>query len=138
MFDCSAQIANCIHFKWEEFLSCPQWEVACCPPPDIQKNLILVAKKMERIRSIVGGPLIVTSGWRPEKYNELIGGASRSAHKDGLACDFQHPSISADELREKLFPYLEKLKIRMENLPGSSWVHIDLKKPGRSGRYFKP
>ena len=97
---------------------------------------------MELIRYYVGAPIFVTSGLRPGKYNEYIGGAKRSQHTMGKACDFwvvgYEGKDGSDAVRELLKPKLEDFGIRMENLPGATWVHIDLRKPGKSGRYFKP
>jgi hypothetical protein len=61
-----------------------------------------------------------------------------SAHTLGMAVDFSVATLKADEVRELLKPELERLKIRMEDLPGSTWVHIDTREPGGSGRFFKP
>jgi len=82
----------------------------------------------------------VTSGWRPEGYNKLIGGALNSAHIEGKACDFVVTGIDCDDVREQLEPKLTELGIRMEDLPGANWVHIDIRKPLNedSNRFFKP
>jgi hypothetical protein len=81
--------------------------------------------------------MLVTSWWRPPKYNKLIGGADESWHMTGGGCDFRCPGITSDEIRHQLQPKLEELELRMEDLPGASWVHIDDKEPGNK-RFFKP
>jgi len=135
----SEKIPGCEHFEWQEFLWLPQWRVMVYPSSEIAANLVVVARKMEKIRELLGNkPITVTSGFRPKLYNKKIGGAEFSAHMKGLACDFQHSDLKAMIVRERLYPHLEDLKIRMENLPSANWVHIDLKEPGFSGRYFMP
>jgi len=104
---------------------------------EIWANLVRVAEKLEEIRNILGVPLVITSWYRPLHYNHIIGGAKRSAHVEGLAVDFRTKGMSCDRARELLEPLLEDLGIRMERNPGSSWVHIDLRKP-IGERYFLP
>jgi uncharacterized protein YcbK (DUF882 family) len=52
------------------------------------------------IRMICGAKTTISSGFRCDEVNALIGGASNSAHKYGCAADFicpefGHPSTSA-------------------------------------------
>lgn len=93
---------------------------------------------MERIRELVGGLIHVHSWLRPELYNELVGGANESAHITGCAVDFHASNMNCDKVRERLEKHLIPLGIRMEKNPGSSWVHIDIRPPGPSGRFFSP
>ena len=127
------------HFRWEEFLYLPSWDIFAHPRTDeVQDNLLVVADKMEQIRNILGGAAIsVSSGYRPWKYNEYIGGSLRSKHTVGMACDFKHSLYTADEVRKRLKSHLDKLHIRMEDVPGSSWTHIDIG-PVINSRFFKP
>jgi len=128
------------HFYWGEFLHLTSWGFAAFPDREQYHNLIKVAGVMDEIRAILGNePIRVTSGLRPKPYNKLIGGSHFSRHMRGMACDFVHSTMSADLVREALLPYLDDLNIRMENLPGASWTHIDISQPGLHGRrYFKP
>ena len=128
---------GCKHFRWREFLWLPQWSVHVFPTDNQALNLIEVAETMEDIRALLGGRSItVTSGLRPYLYNKLIKGSLYSAHKLGRACDFQVKGLSANKVRKKLVQHLDELGIRMEDLHGSNWIHIDTKFPGPSGRFF--
>ena len=51
---------------------------------NIDKLLILLNK----FRDLYGIPMSVSSGWRPDTINKKIGGAKKSNHMKGLACDF--------------------------------------------------
>jgi uncharacterized protein YcbK (DUF882 family) len=105
----------------------------------VKANLIRAFSVMDKIREIFGKPVIVHVAYRPRAYNTLIGGATQSAHIFGIAVDFHIAGITCDEARNILKPKLEELKIRMEDLPGSSWVHIDLRQiPSGSRRFFRP
>jgi hypothetical protein len=106
---------------------------------------------MDAVRSAIGKPVSVHVTFRPAKYNKEIGGAASSSHmarRDktyGLiaACDFSADATSenlgkdCDAIRALLKPKLEALGIRMEdNGDGSTWVHVDNRAPGPSGRFF--
>jgi hypothetical protein len=108
---------------------------------------------MDEVREHLGAAVIVHITYRCPEYNKLIGGAGKSAHmarsdaQYGLiaACDF-HADIgqgstgaNCDKVREILLPLLDSWDIRMENNgEGSTWVHLDNRAPGPSGRYFPP
>lgn len=137
MIELNELIQGCKHFKWKEFLYCPQWGVHAFPDDDTALNLIQIAQVMDKIRELLGGESIrVTSGWRPRQYNIFIGGSSDSYHIKGMACDFQHAYLLAHQVSERLLPHLEELGIRMENHDGN-WTHIDLGEV-KSKRFFKP
>lgn len=132
----NSPIGDCKHFKWKEALWLPTWQIHVLPDEDVAKNIIETAKKMEAIRSILGKKIIVTSWYRPSEYNKAIGGAKLSAHQEGLACDFYVKGITSDAVREILLDFLSRLDIRMEDLEGANWVHIDLKSPSKNGKRF--
>lgn len=107
---------------------------------EIAENVTKTAIKMEAIRTILGDkPIVVTSWYRTFGHNHSIKGAKKSMHLCGLAVDFYVIGFGGGEgcdyVRSVLVKKLEELDIRMENLQGSNWVHIDLKK---FNRFFKP
>jgi zinc D-Ala-D-Ala carboxypeptidase len=116
-------------FRWREFLFCPQWGSYVFPTPGQLSNLKKLALVMDEIRILFGKPIVVTSGLRPSKYNDLIRGARGSAHIEGKACDFQIVSVLPSDVQSELARRLDHLKIRMERNTGS-WTHIDIRNPG--------
>lgn len=127
------------YFRWGEVLWLRQWGVHVIPSDDQYLGMLAFVKKMDYIRKYLGVAVIIKSGIRPHIYNQKIGGSFYSAHRLGQAVDFYTKKISADRIREILLPILDDLNIRMEDLPGSNWVHIDNRDPGSSGkRFFKP
>lgn len=130
------------HFTWGEALWLPSWGIYVYPQYDhVWENLYKTAEVMEEIRAIVKKPIIVTSWYRPEKYNEFIKGAKKSMHIQGLAVDFRVKDQICDATRMILLPHLETLDIRMEANVGRNWVHIDLKRDVKlkpEQRFFKP
>lgn len=137
--DLHSNVNGCDHIKWSEVLYLPQWLLYSHPHEDQHiADLITGCQALEKIRTLLGNkPIRITCGYRPLKYNEFIDGAIESAHIVGQAIDWQHSEKSADECRDLLKPHLESLGIRMENHKGN-WVHIDIRKPGPGGRYFRP
>lgn len=131
------RIGLCEHFVWGEVLWLNTWKIHVYPTEDQCSELIKISLKLDWIRKHFNKPIHVTSGLRPRIYNQEIGGALNSAHIEGKALDFKVSGISADEVRARLLPFLDRLKIRMEDLPGSSWVHID-NRPRVGNRFFKP
>jgi len=143
VIDIDALIPGSKHFRWREVLWLRTWEVHIIPTDTQYLNMLSLIKAVENIRSILDVPMLVSSGIRPGIYNKWpkphgVGGAFYSNHIRGKALDFYSIILTADRIREILLPHLESLGIRMENLPGSSWVHIDNHAPGRSGRFFTP
>lgn len=44
---------------------------------------------LDMVRVYIGKPIIVNSGYRCEKLNEMVGGVQKSMHTKGLAADFR-------------------------------------------------
>lgn len=138
------------NFTVGEALLLPKWGVHHIPNPAQTANIVRTTALLERIRAFLGGKAITVTSWiRPgvanvpghskhgQDYNALIGGAKSSAHREGLAVDFRVAGMTCDEVRAALKPKLEEWNFRMENLPESSWVHVDLFSP-RPNRFFRP
>lgn len=130
------------YFEWKEALYLPRWnrqgEEKDGLTEGIRDNLKILFNKMDKIRELIGKPVVVHCAWRPKEYNKQIGGATNSAHIQGMACDFSVKDMDCDDIRKTILPHLEEWNIRMEDLPGSNWVHIDYRQVGPGGRYFKP
>ncbi len=128
-------------FKWREALWLPRWKIYGIPNDEaVLDNIEKTALAMDKIRTMFGKEILITSWLRPEKYNELIGGAKKSAHIQGLACDFMVRDHESKAVREILRRYLKDVGIRMEKLE-TPHVHIDLKcddDMSNDVRYFKP
>lgn len=133
------------YFTVKECLWLPQWKRLANEADGlsdlIKENLIELCKQMDEVRVALAAPLTVHCCYRPEAYNKLVGGAKNSAHKSGQAIDFDAAGASCDDIRKKILELklLPTLRLRMEDLPASSWVHIDTRKPSaESARFFKP
>ncbi len=131
-------------FSWKEALWLPQWDREANESDglndEIRNNLIKLFIKMDTLRQFFGKPINVHVSYRPEEYNKLVKGALNSSHKFGMAVDFHVKDIQCDIARQMILDnkLLESLSLRMEDLSGSNWIHIDIREPGPSGRYFRP
>ncbi len=137
--DLNAYVPNCPNIKWREVLLLHQLNIYAHPASDqLIANLIDVCQRAQKVREILGNePLTYTSGYRPNYYNRLIGGAVYSGHITGEALDFTHKTKTAAACRKLLRPHLKELGLRLEKHNGV-WNHVDTKVPGPEGRYFKP
>lgn len=55
---------------------------------------------LEPIRAKFGGPVMITSGYRSEEYNKMIGGSPTSQHIYAEAVDFIIPNVSMKKVFE--------------------------------------
>jgi len=100
-------------------------------------KLITLCQKMEEVRVLLGCPINVHCMYRSPDYNaQVVKAIPDDVHAQFLACDFDCGKfLTIDQVHGILEPFLEKYGIRMErNTP--TWVHLDLRTPGPSGRYF--
>lgn len=90
----------------------------------IDSNIIkLVDNILDPARKELGMPIIVTSGYRSEKVNSLIGGVPNSQHRLGEAADIVVPG--SDNML-KLFNILKKQN-KFDQLiweKGGRWIHV--------------
>lgn len=104
---------------------------------EIKANLVRLCNKLDVVQTILGSPLKVTSMYRPPDYSPTVGGSSTDVHTKGMACDFYVEGLTIDSIKERLVPLLEGLDMRMEQ-GTDTWIHLDIRAPGPSGRNFKP
>lgn len=106
------------------------------PPPELLPRLVMVAEMLERIRSTVNVPVVVTSGYRCERLNLAVGGATTSDHPQGHAADIIAPAFgSATDLARLLAPLVSTLGIGqliLEGVRGQQWVHVSTHVPERA------
>ncbi len=105
------------------------------PPPEVQDNIRLAALSMDRVRKILGVPVLVSSWYRCLPLNRAIGSKPTSDHVNGWAVDFSAPDYGPPQL---VFNYLRPLirDLRIDQLilefpkaPNGGWVHVSFR-PG--------
>ena len=63
----------------------------------IWENANKLADKMQELRVKTGLPVTITSGFRNEEVNKLVGGSTTSWHMKFLACDFNLKGLLPNE-----------------------------------------
>lgn len=96
------------------------------PPSEVIKNLQYgVDMVLGPLRRIYGKPIIITSGYRCSKLNDLVGGVSNSWHTKGNAADIHVASLTEATI---LFNNLQKLPsvdtVLFEHSGTGQWLHV--------------
>lgn len=103
------------------------------PPPELVPRLVRTAEMLERIRSTLGVPVVVTSGYRSRPVNTAVGGVTSSDHAQGHAADFVAPGFgSPTQIARTLAPLIETLGVGqmiLEGVKGKQWVHVSTRVP---------
>lgn len=68
----------------------------------------LVINLLDPIRERFAVPMIITSGYRCEKVNKLVGGVDNSQHRKGEAADFYFEGFSKKEMAAAFFEIAER------------------------------
>lgn len=84
----------------------------------------LVEHILEKVRAMYGKPIIVSSGYRSDALNRVVGGAINSQHLRGMAADITTGSIDGNR---RLFALIEESDLPFDQLideKGYKWLHI--------------
>jgi len=81
------------HFSLAELTITQQRHLNNTPPDWVLENLQNTAEQMERVRALLGKPIVVSSGYRSPAVNKAVGGSVTSAHTQGYAVDFICPGF---------------------------------------------
>jgi hypothetical protein len=105
---------------------------------ELEANLSLLLQRVNKLRLLWAKPMIVTSGYRPGRYNKAAGGAEKSAHLTCQAVDISDPK---GEIGLWLFNNIQILKdcgLWMEH-PGDTptWCHLQTVPPKSGVRIFR-
>ncbi len=97
--------------------------------PDINSldNLLeLIFYVLQPLRDKLGKPMIITSGFRSKKVNELVGGVDPSQHLYGQACDFVVNGMTPAQVVE----FVKNSGIEFDQLINeyNQWTHISFNK----------
>ena len=94
------------------------------PDYHIKANLIVLSNGLERVRSALGAPMNINSGYRGPKLNAAVGGSRNSDHMQGLAADFTAINFGTP-LEICHWLNLQKDQIGFQQLIHEGrWVHI--------------
>jgi hypothetical protein len=104
---------------------------------ELEKNMVDILFRINKLRHEYGKPFVISSGYRPGKYNKKAGGAKKSAHVTCQAIDIVDKDKELAKWCIRNVELLEKLGLYMENPDYTpTWVHLQTR-PTKS-RIFKP
>lgn len=75
------------------------------PDEKVIGNLKKVMYILDMIRTYIGKPILINSGYRCQKLNNIVGGVQNSMHTKGLAADFR---TGEKEDIDTMFKFLRK------------------------------
>lgn len=92
-------------------------------PPYVVENLRRLAQLLEQVRTKLGVPLIISSGYRSPALNAAVGGAKNSQHLVGEAADFIAPGFGSPiSICSRL---VDATEVEFDQLiQEGTWVHI--------------
>ena len=97
------------------------------PNENQKQNLInLVENILDPLREAYGYPIIVSSGFRNEKLNNVVGGAKNSQHTTGQAADIHTVSDTVSD-NKKIFDLIISLNLPFDQLIDEynyNWIHV--------------
>lgn len=89
---------------------------------EIESLKLLVEKILDPLRVAAGAPVVVSSGFRNKRVNDLVGSNDSSQHRLGEAADITIPGMTTDEIvaliRRKGLPFDQLIE------EFGSWVHV--------------
>ena len=106
--------------------------------PDIDSldNMLdLIYYVLQPIRDRLKKPMIITSGYRCHKVNELLNGSKTSQHLKGQAADFIVPGMAVDDVIQ----FIRNSYIEYDQLLNEydKWIHISFDKGNNRQQYYK-
>lgn len=94
------------------------------PSAQVIDALYTTTAGLERVRTILGVPLIVSSGYRCPKLNTAVHGAKTSQHLKGEAADFRAPEFGTPlQICRELLKYTDFIGFDQLLFEGT-WCHI--------------
>ena len=117
------------------------------PNADELANITYTANQLEKVRTYLNDKyqkpigIIVTSCFRNERVNALVGGSETSAHRYGLAADCDATGFTSTafakeiiQMRDEGLIAFDQLILEFPERGDGSWVHLGFKKDGLGQR----
>lgn len=87
-------------------------------------NLTRLAELLEQVRTLLGKPIMINSGYRCKQVNDSVGSKDSSQHRIGCAADIRVPSMTPSQVCEAI----KASDIQFDQLirEFDSWTHISV------------
>lgn len=118
------------HFSLEELTAS---QIACrygidnSLPIELMPAMLRTVRGLERVRSVVGAPIVVSSGYRCPQLNKRTGGVPGSQHVRAEAADITAPGMTAAQLAQRIMANASKVEydqLILEYPAQNGWVHV--------------
>ena len=121
------------HFSLGEFVrssTAQRMGIDNKPDAEVIENLRnLCTKVLEPLREHLGQPVVITSGFRSKRLNEVVGGVKNSQHLRGEAADLMvEGEKQARDWIRWMMDFLEFDQLILEKKGKKVWVHVSLKR----------
>lgn len=111
------------HFTFQELTRTSHREFDNTPNIVQINNLQRLAEFLEKVRALLGKPIIIDSGFRSPEVNAAVGSTSVSQHLRGCAADFRvlgmTPAEAVKAIYDAKLPY-DQLILEL------GWTHISI------------
>ena len=95
-------------------------------PWQIRGAIQELADNLQALRTLLGVPIMVNSGYRSPYWNSKVGGAARSFHLKGMAADIVAPGWHPEQLKNKILFLINEGIMKPGGLKAySTFVHYD-------------
>ena len=117
------------HFQLEELCATntKYKEENICEAKKIMGRMYQLAGFAERVREIIGKPLIINSGFRCVKLNNAVGGSLTSQHLYAEAIDIRVNGKTCKEVFQMIVSSdLKYDQLILERSGNAQWVHVSI------------
>jgi uncharacterized protein YcbK (DUF882 family) len=101
-------------------------------PPELLNNAKEVLTNLQVLRDACGKSITIMSGYRSPERNATVGGATKSQHMEGNACDIKVKDMDPKDVATLIEKLIKEGKMKQGGLgiyPRSTiaegWVHYD-------------
>lgn len=117
------------HFTLEELIATSHRDFDNTPNASEIANLTRLAALLEKVREVLGKPMLINSGFRSKQVNDSVGSKDSSQHRLGCACDFRVVRMTPDEVVKAVMASdigYDQIIREFANPEGGGWTHISV------------
>lgn len=108
-------------------------------PDGIISNLMELRIRLNKLGFGFKPPRILSCAYRSKEHNAIVGGAKKSNHLTGCACDIIDSDGKLKKYLRSHQSLLEEFDLYAEDFDSTpTWVHLQTNPPKSGNRVFKP
>lgn len=123
-------IEEVLHIQLSKNFKSEEFACKCCGKCEVDPKLI---EKLQLVRSIVGVPIYINSGYRCDKHNREVCGSSKSQHVSGKAADIRIHNMSVEQMYNICKGFFNGVGI----YPEQHFIHVDVRDNPTTWVYLK-